>query len=128
MAVEAPLEVGFVVALLFFGSIIIFTQLNEAGLSKELVANKEVLAKITLDFLENSGINDKIRLYYITNKSDFLTEAQSMINDYLSKVSYCYKIYTDDRSIDVNTCSGERTCGRASGYLIANRTIYVEVC
>ncbi len=128
MAVEAPLEVGFVVVLLFFGSVIIFTQVNEAGLAKELTANKEVLAKITLDFLEDSGINDKIRLYYITNKSDFLTEARNLINDYLSEVSYCYKIYTDDGSVDVDTCAAEQTCGRASGYLIANRTIYVEVC
>jgi len=132
MSAEAPLEVGFVVALLFFGSIVAFAFVGGAGLAQEDAARKELLAKLTLAFMEDAGINDKLTACIVTGSAAVCGDAEREIQTLLdkAKVGYCTRVYTTDGSLDTSTCpqrGGDKTKGVARGYLISNVSVVVEV-
>jgi|Deesub1362B_J571_1020462.scaffolds.fasta_scaffold18732_2 hypothetical protein len=132
MSAEAPLEVGFVVALLFFGSIVAFAFVSGAGLAQEDAARKELLAKLTLAFMEDAGINDKLTVCIVTGSAAVCGDAEREILALLdeAKVGYCTRVYTTDGSLNTSTCpqgSEDKSKGVARGYLISNVSVVVEV-
>ncbi len=121
------LEVGIVGVLVLSGVVILYSMLSTSPYEQELALSNELTAKLTLQAFERAGLVDQIRLCYLTNVSAYCNSAEAEIQGWLSAMNWrYYRVYTPDGRVDVSQGSSERA-GRASGYLILGKTLYVEV-